>query len=80
MKEETKRIVRGVMLVACLGLPMFAGCDCGKAGSDVSDGVDKVADEVTGSRAIKQGDALKSQIDTLVEEQKEKASEALEEK
>ncbi|MHC4887565.1 MAG: hypothetical protein ACYTGH_21010 [Planctomycetota bacterium] len=72
-----RNLVRGVLLAACMVLPMVSGCDCGKAKEDVSEGVDKMADEVTGTRAIKQGEKLKGQIQGIQQDQQDKLKEAL---
>lgn len=52
---------RACLLGVVMAAPMVGGCDCGEAESDM----DKVADEATGARAIKQGEEIKKAIKGL---------------
>jgi len=60
-------------IISLLSVSLFFLCSCG----EVKEGADKVAGEVTGERAIKQGKDAKSQIKSLTEQHNKKQQDAL---
>ena len=64
----------GFLLVLLMALAALAGC-----GKKTKETGDAVADEVTGYRAVQQGDRLKKQIGKIDEERREREERASDE-
>ena len=62
MKHWNWRLLLGVVLIALVGLGMIPGCESGE----------KVVDEVTGNRAVKQYHKIEKDMEKLESQQAER--------